>query len=50
MWGYNSMPIHECDRKPLYNVEITCGASRITIKALGTSNIIQSVCLVGKAG
>jgi len=74
------------DHKPLYNVEITCGAiilylymnvrsiymaitliscsafvplavkwplhtrrvSRITVKALVTSNIIQSVCLVGK--
>ena len=79
-------PERESDHKPLYNMELTCGAiilclymnvrstemaaaliscgafvppavkwplharrvSRITVKALVTSNIIQSVCLVGK--
>ena len=63
MWGYNSMPLHECTKHlngrnanqlwcvlplavqfPLHIRRV----SRITVKALATSNIIQSVCLVGK--
>ena len=57
MWGYNSMPLHECTKHLNGRTLISCGAfvplavkwplqtrrvSRIT------SNIIHSACLVGK--
>jgi hypothetical protein len=38
VWGYNSMPVRECDRKPLYSVEITSGAIIVCLYVNVTAN------------